>query len=275
MKKVKMFLKDPQSIIGLCILTVMLVLAIFAPVICPGNPIFSVGVPLQAPGQDFLLGTDYLGRDVWAMLVWGSRVSIIFAFGASVLSLLVGIVLGALSGYIGGWLDDLMCRVFELFYIIPRTFLVILMVAFFGSSISLMVIIVGLTIWPSNAKIMRAQVLTLKRRGYVQAADVAGGTKLSILFRHIVPNGMGPVHSNSVLQMAQAELTEASLSFLGLGDPNQASRGLILNAGLRNISTAPWLVIAPGIALALLLLAFNLIGTALHRTLNVKQAVTE
>ena len=275
MKKVKMFLKDPQSIIGLCILTVMLVLAIFAPVICPGNPIFSVGVPLQATGQDFLLGTDYLGRDVWAMLVWGSRVSIIFAFGASVLSLLVGIVLGALSGYIGGWLDDLMCRVFELFYIIPRTFLVILMVAFFGSSISLMVIIVGLTIWPSNAKIMRAQVLTLKRRGYVQAADVAGGTKLSILFRHIVPNGMGPVLSNSVLQMAQAVLTEASLSFLGLGDPNQASWGLILNAGQRNISTAPWLVIAPGIALALLLLAFNLIGTALHRTLNVKQAVTE
>ena len=275
MKKVKMFLKDPQSIIGLCILTVMLVLAIFAPVICPGNPIFSVGVPLQAPGQDFLLGTDYLGRDVWAMLVWGSRVSIIFAFGASVLSLLVGIVLGALSGYIGGWLDDLMCRVFELFYIIPRTFLVILMVAFFGSSISLMVIIVGLTIWPSNAKIMRAQVLTLKRRGYVQAADVAGGTKLSILFRHIVPNGMGPVLSNSVLQMAQAVLTEASLSFLGLGDPNQASWGLILNAGQRNISTAPWLVIAPGIALALLLLAFNLIGTALHRTLNVKHAVTE
>ena len=275
MKKVKMFLKDPQSIIGLCILTVMLVLAIFAPVICPGNPIFSVGVPLQAPGQDFLLGTDYLGRDVWAMLVWGSRVSIIFAFGASVLSLLVGIVLGALSGYIGGWLDDLMCRVFELFYIIPRTFLVILMVAFFGSSISLMVIIVGLTIWPSNAKIMRAQVLTLKRRGYVQAADVAGGTKLSIPFLHIVPNGMGPVLSNSVLQMAQAVLTEASLSFLGLGDPNQASWGLILNAGQRNISTAPWLVIAPGIALALLLLAFNLIGTALHRTLNVKQAVTE
>ena len=159
MKKVKMFLKDPQSIIGLCILTVMLVLAIFAPVICPGNPIFSVGVPLQAPGQDFLLGTDYLGRDVWAMLVWGSRVSIIFAFGASVLSLLVGIVLGALSGYIGGWLDDLMCRVFELFYIIPRTFLVILMVAFFGSSISLMVIIVGLTIWPSNAKIMLENIL--------------------------------------------------------------------------------------------------------------------
>ena len=275
MRKVKTFFRGPQSTIGLIILAVMWILAMFAPVICPGSPLFSVGAPLQAPGGDFLMGTDYLGRDVWAMLVWGSRVSIIFAFGASLLSLLVGIVLGALSGYIGGWLDDLMCRIFELFYIIPRTFLVILMVAFFGSSIGLMVIIVGLTIWPSNAKIMRAQVLTLKRRGYVQAADVAGGGRLSILFRHIVPNGMGPVLSNSVLQMAQAVLTEASLSFLGLGDPNQASWGLILNAGQRNISTAPWLVIYPGIALALLLLAFNLIGTALHKTLNVKQTVME
>lgn len=275
MKKLKSFLTNPQTVTGLVILAIMLGLAALAPVICPGNPLFSVGKPLQAPGGDFLMGTDYLGRDVWAMLVWGSRISIIFAFGASLLSLIVGIVLGALSGYIGGWFDDLMCRVFELFYIIPRTFLVILMVAFFGSSVGLMVIIIGITIWPSNAKIMRAQVLTLKSRGYVQAGKVAGGTRLGILFQHIVPNGMGPVLSNSILQMAQAVLTEASLSFLGLGDPNRASWGLILNAGQKHINSAPWLVIYPGIALALLLLAFNLIGTALHKTLNVKQTAME
>lgn len=275
MKKLKSFLKNPQTIVGFAILTVMVLLAVFAPVICPGNPLFSAGKPLQAPNQEFFMGTDYLGRDVWAMLVWGSRISILFAFGASLLSLIVGIVLGALSGYIGGWLDDLMCRVFELFYIIPRTFLVILMVAFFGSSVWLMVLIIGITIWPSNAKIMRAQVLTLKSRGYVQAGNVAGGTRLGILFKHIVPNGMGPVLSNSILQMAQAVLTEASLSFLGLGDPNKASWGLILNAGQKHINSAPWLIIYPGIALALLLLAFNLIGTALHKTLNVKQTVME
>ena len=275
MKKLKSFLKNPQTIVGFAILTVMVLLAVFAPVICPGNPLFSVGKPLQAPNQEFFMGTDYLGRDVWAMLVWGSRISILFAFGASLLSLIVGIVLGALSGYIGGWLDDLMCRVFELFYIIPRPFLVILMVAFFGSSVWLMVLIIGITIWPSNAKIMRAQVLTLKSRGYVQAGNVAGGTRLGILFKHIVPNGMGPVLSNSILQMAQAVLTEASLSFLGLGDPNKASWGLILNAGQKHINSAPWLIIYPGIALALLLLAFNLIGTALHKTLNVKQTVME
>ncbi len=275
MKKFKTFITNPQAIIGLLILIIMLVVAALAPRICPGNPLFSVGKPLVAPCKEFPMGTDYLGRDVWSMVIWGSRVSIIFAFGASFLSLVVGIVLGALSGYIGGWIDDLMCRSFELFYIIPRTFLVILMVAFFGSSIGLMVLIIGLTIWPSNAKIMRAQVLTLKSRGYVQAAEVAGGSRLGILFRHIVPNGMGPVLSNSILQMAQAVITEASLSFLGLGDPNKASWGLILNAGQRHISTAPWLVIYPGIALACLLLAFNLIGTALHKSLNVKQAIME
>lgn len=138
-----------------------------------------------------------------------------------------------------------------------------------------MVIIVGATIWPSNAKIMRAQVLTLKSRTYVQAAEVAGGKRLSILFRHVVPNGIGPVLSNSTLQMAQAVLTEASLSFLGLGDPSVASWGKILQAGQSHISSAPWLVIIPGIVIALMLLAFNLLGTALQMTLNIKQQLIE
>ncbi len=275
MKKFKQFMKEPQTIIGLIILAVILVLALFAPVLCPGNPLFSVGRPIQAPNAEFWMGTDNMGRDVWAMIVWGSRVSVLFAFGASLLSLIIGIVLGAISGYVGGVVDDVMCRFFEMFYIIPRTFLIILMVAIFGSSIGLMVVIVGVTIWPSNAKLMRAQVLMLKNRGYVQAAEVAGGRKLSILFRHIVPNGIGPVLSNSTLQMAQAVLTEASLAFLGLGDPNKASWGLILNAGQKHISSAPWLVIFPGIILALLLLAFNLLGTSLHKTLNVKQTGAE
>ena len=112
MKKFKAFIKNPQAIIGIIILVIMLTIAALAPVICPGNPLFSVGRPLQAPGGDFPMGTDFLGRDVWAMVVWGSRISIIFAFGASFLSLVIGIVLGALSGYIGGWIDDLLCRIF-------------------------------------------------------------------------------------------------------------------------------------------------------------------
>lgn len=271
MRKFKQFIKNRQTIIGLVILVVLMAFAIFAPMLCPGNPLFSAGPPLIKPGTEYLFGTDNMGRSVFSLVIWGSRVSMVFAFGAAGISLVIGVVLGALSGYIGGVFDDAMSRFFEIFYIIPRTFLIILMVAVFGSSISLMVLIVGITIWPSNAKIMRAQVLTLKNRGYVHAAQVAGGKKLKILFTHIVPNGIGPVLSNSTLQMAQAVLTEASLSFLGLGDPNKASWGQILQAGQKHISSAPWLVIVPGIVIALMLLSFNLIGTSLHTTLNVRQ----
>ncbi|MCQ4925433.1 ABC transporter permease [Tissierella carlieri] len=275
MKKLKTFLSNKQTIIGLIILSILLIFAIFAPIISPGDPLFSTGAPIQGPNNNHIFGTDNMGRDVWGMIIWGSRISMVFAFGAAGISLIIGVVLGALSGYIGGIFDDILSRIFEIFYIIPRTFLIILMVAIFGSSVTLMVIIVGATIWPSNAKIMRAQVLTLKNRAYVQAAEVAGGKKLSILFRHIVPNGIGPVLSNSTLQMAQAVLTEASLSFLGLGDPAVASWGKILQAGQSHISSAPWLVIIPGIVIALMLLAFNLLGTALQMTLNVKQQLFE
>ena len=275
MSRFRVFIRNPQTVIGLAILTVLLVVAIMAPLLSPGNPLFSVANPLIRPCKEHLFGTDNMGRDVFAMLVWGSRVSMTFAFGAAGLSLLVGVLLGALSGYIGGVVDDILSRIFEVFYIIPRTFLAILMVAIFGSSVSLMVIIVGITIWPSNAKIMRAQVLTLKTRGYIYAAEAAGGRKLPIMFRHIVPNGIGPVLSNSTMQMAQAVLTEASLAFLGLGDPSKASWGTVLQVGQRHISSAPWLVIIPGITIVLLLLSFNLLGTALHSSLNIRQVTPD
>lgn len=270
MRKWSQFLQKPKTMIGFVILAIMIFLAIMAPVFCPGNSIYSVGSPLLAPSAEFPFGTDNMGADVFAMVLWGGRVSILIAFGAAGISLVIGIVLGAISGYIGGVVDDALSRIFELFYIIPRTFLVIIMVAVFGSSIELVTLIIGLTIWPSNAKIMRAQVLTLKRRGYVDAARVAGAGKMEILWSHIIPNGIGPILSNSTLQMAQAVLTEASISFLGLGDPNLASWGKILQAGQKHISSAPWLVVIPGLFIALLILSFNFISDSLHSTLNAK-----
>ncbi len=270
MSKWKIFITKPKTILGIIILLVLLAFAMLAPVICPGNPLYSVGSPLQKPSKDHPFGTDNLGADVFAQVLWGSRVSMLIAFGAAGISLIIGIALGAISGYVGGITDDVLSRTFELFYIIPRTFLVILMVAVFGSSIHLIVLIIGLTIWPSNAKIMRGQVLTLKNRGYVDAAVVAGGKRFSVLWKHIIPNGIGPILSNSTLQMAQAVLTEASISFLGLGDPNLASWGKILQAGQKHISSAPWLVIIPGLFIATMILSFNFISDSLHRTLSSK-----
>ncbi|MFA1819600.1 ABC transporter permease [Virgibacillus oceani] len=273
MKRFKQLFKDKFAVIGFSVLALLFMVAVFAPIISPGNPLHSVGAPIQQPSGEHFFGTDEMGRDVWDMVIWGSRVSMQFALGAAGLSLIIGIVLGALSGYIGGLFDDLLSRTFEIFYVIPVTFLIILMVAIFGSNVSLMIAVVGLTIWPTNARIMRAQVLTLKNRSFVHAADVAGSGKLKILFKHIVPNGMGPILTNSMLQMAQAVLIEASLSFLGLGDPSVASWGKILQSGQGHISSAPWLVLIPGFAIAMMLLSFNLFGTALERNLDVKQGI--
>lgn len=254
--------------LGLTIVGLLLVMGLLAPVLSPGNPLFSVALPMQAPSLNHPLGTDHTGREVLAMMLWGSRVSLLFAFGAAGISLLVGTVLGAVSGYFGGVLDDVLSRFFEVFYVIPRLFLIILVVAIFGSNLWLVVVVVGATIWPSNARIMRAQVLSLKGRSYVQAARVSGAGHLEVLFRHIVPNGIGPVLANSSLQMAYAVLTEAGLSFLGLGDPNVASWGQVLHWGQSYISSAPWMVVFPGVAIALLMLAFHLLGNSLQERMN-------
>jgi len=260
--------RDLPFMIGLTVVVLMGVAALAAPYLYPGNPLFSVAAPIQPPSSAYPLGTDNTGRDVAAMIVWGTRVSLLFAFGAAGISLLCGVVLGALSGYFGGIIDDVMSRFFEIFDVIPRLFLIILVVALFGSHLWLTVFIVGITMWPSNARLMRAQVLTLKKRGYAQAAVVSGAGHLSVLFGHIVPNGIGPVTANSTLQMAYAVLTEAGLAFLGLSDPNVASWGQVLYWGQGFISSAPWMVIFPGIAIALLLLSFHLIGSTLQAQLN-------
>ncbi|MDD7401693.1 MAG: ABC transporter permease [Eubacteriales bacterium] len=271
MNKYSLFLQAPKTKIGMFIICFLLAMAILAPIICPGNPLFSVDQPLLPPSSAHYFGTDDIGADVFVQVVWGSRVSIFIAFCSAGISLILGTLLGSIAGYAGGTVDNILSRFFEMFYTIPRTFLAILLVAIFGSSISLVMLVIGLTIWPSNAKLMRAQVLSLKKRDYVDAAKITGGSGAAILFAHIIPNSIGPVLSNSTLQMAQAVLTEASISFLGLGDPNLASWGKLLQAGQKHISSAPWLVVIPGIFIALLILSFNFISESLNENLSLRR----
>jgi peptide/nickel transport system permease protein len=245
--------------VGLVLLSVFVVVAIFAPLIAPYDP-FSLHPPLTPPNAEYLLGTDSLGHDVWSNVVYGARVSLTFAFGAALVSFVLGVVIGAIPTFFGRWIDDLASRIVEIFLMIPSLFLIITAVALLGANIVVVVIIVGATIWPANAKIMRAQVLTIKRREYVDAGRVGGLSSTRILFRHVIPNGVGPVIANSSLQMAFAVLTEAGLSFLGLGDPNRASWGQLLNNGQSYLDSAPWIVLAPGIALVLLLLVMHAVG---------------
>lgn len=257
-----LFLREPKARVGLFLVSIIILGAVFAPVIAPYSP-RAFFETLRPPGAQHLMGTDHIGRDVLSMIIWGTRTSLQFAFGASALALVLGVILGALPGFYGGILDDIMSRFFEIFLMIPRLFLIILVVALFGSGVIFAVAIIGLTIWPSNAKLMRAQVFTLRERGFVHAALVSRTPPLKTLFFHIVPNGIGPVIANSTLLMAQAVLLEAGLSFLGLGDPNVTSWGKILHDGQSYIASAGWIVLFPGLALVILLLSLHLIGDAL------------
>lgn len=259
-----------QGILGLAMLGAIFLIAIASPLLAPGDPFRMDATPFLPPGGGHLLGTDNIGRDVFALMVHGTKVSLLFAFGAAGVSLVMGMVLGGVAGYYGGIIDDVISRLSDAFLIIPRLFLIIVIVALFGSQLWMVVFVIGATLWPANARIMRAQVMSLRGRGFVQAARVAGGGDGAIIFGQIAPNSLGPVLANSVLQMAYAVLTEASLAFLGLGDPNVPSWGQILHSGQNYLSSAPWLMIFPGLALAVLLLSLHLVGTALVEALNPK-----
>ena len=259
-----------QGILGLAMLGAIFLIAIASPLLAPGDPFRMDATPFLPPGGGHLLGTDNIGRDVFALMVHGTKVSLLFAFGAAGVSLVMGMVLGGIAGYYGGIIDDVISRLSDAFLIIPRLFLIIVIVALFGSQLWMVVFVIGATLWPANARIMRAQVMSLRSRGFVQAARVAGGGDGAIIFGQIAPNSLGPVLANSVLQMAYAVLTEASLAFLGLGDPNVPSWGQILHSGQNYLSSAPWLMIFPGLALAVLLLSLHLVGTALVEALNPK-----
>jgi peptide/nickel transport system permease protein len=258
---------DRAAVLGLGILVTAVVVAILAPVLAPHNPFTLQQGVLQPPTARYPFGTDQVGRDVLSNLIYGTRVSLIFALGAAGTSLVIGVLSGSFSGYFGGWVDDLFSRFIEMFLMIPQFILVLTVVALFGNSIIYTMIIVGLTIWPSNAKITRAQVLTLKQRTYVRAVEASGAGHFRILFRHILPNGLHPVIANSTLQMAYAILFEAGISFFGLGDPNFVSWGQLLF--LANLhKSAWWMALFPGLCIVILVLGFNLVGDGINAALN-------
>lgn len=261
------FRQEKMAIFGLGLIALVVVMALAAP-FYPFGPMDQTNAMLAGPSAQHWLGTDNLGRDIFGRILWGSRVSFLFGFVVAGLSLVVGVLLGAISGYYGGWLDDLLSRFVEIFMMIPSLFLIILIVALFGSNLPFIMLVAGLTLWPSNAKITRAQVLTYKKELYVDAARAAGGNDLDLLAGHILPNCLYPVVANATLQMASAIMLEASLSFLGLGDPNVVSWGQVLKSGQNYITSAPWICISAGAAIFVLVFAFNLVGDGINYALN-------
>jgi len=183
-----------------------------------------------------------------------------FGLLAAGLSMLIGTPLGLIAGYYGGWLDHVLSRFFEIILMIPAFFLLVMVVAIFGNNLDFEILIVGVTIWPANARIMRASVLSLKERKFVRAAVATGARKSRVVLRHILPNAIQPVITNTNLQIGQAILFEAGMAFLGLSDPNVISWGQMVNLGVYHLIDAWWLAFFPGLALTLLILGFNLTG---------------
>jgi peptide/nickel transport system permease protein len=263
------FLASGMGPVGLGILFVIALAAIFAPVIAPDGP-FKLGGPRLAPmgTEGHLLGTDHLGRDILAQLVYGARVSLSIGLVAATISMVVGVVIGSLAGYYGGWVDIILSRITDMFLIIPAFFLIIVIVATFGSGIFYVMVVIGLTAWPTSARLMRAQALSLRERTFIQALRALGESRTRILFRHIVPNGIQPLIANASLDIAGAILIEAGLSFIGLGDPNKATWGRMIFDGRTSITSAWWVSVLPGIAIIVTVLGFYLVGDGISYVLS-------
>jgi peptide/nickel transport system permease protein len=260
--------------IGIALLLAFGVLTLFGDTLAPHSAHELLSASDMPPDAEFFFGTDHLGRDVFSRVLEGTRYTVLLALAATLISLVTGTIVGAVAGYFGGMIDLVTSRLIEVFLTIPRLFLVILLAAFLGSHAWVIVLVIGGTMWPVNARLMRAQALTLRERGYVKAAELAGVSRLRILFRHIIANGLSPVLAKSSLQIAEAILLEAGLSFLGLGDPSRISWGKMMQEGQAGFPSIWWPEVFPGLALALLLIAIHLTGDSIRSFLAVSDGDT-
>lgn len=257
--------RSPLSAASLVVFVLIAAGAVLAPWLGLADPHVMTMEPLVPPGAGHLLGTDNFGRDIFARFIWGARVSLEVALGSAVLTVLLGVTLGALAGYFGGNVDRVVSRIIEAFLLMPTFFLVLVAVSIFGTRLSLTISAIALTSWPRSARIMRSQVLSIRSRVYVQAAEASGASPWRVLRRHVVPNAIAPVLTDGAILMGFAILTEAGLSFLGLGDQRQVSWGMMVLEGQRYLRMAPWMSVAPGIGILLLVGSLNIIGDALNR----------
>lgn len=264
----KRFARNKSALFGLFILTIVLFMAMSAPIFFPVDAFKLVGKPMQPPLQDFILGTDSLGRDVAAGIAQGATVSLLVGLVATVVAVAIGVLVGGFAGYFGGYIDDMLMRLTEVFQTIPSFIFAILLVAVLSPSIYSVIIAIAVVSWPTVARLVRGEFLTLRNREFVQAARTQGMSNSRIIFRHILPNALSPIIVAASLMVATAILIESGLAFLGLGDPNVISWGFLIGAGRTVLRSAWWVCTFPGIAILLTVLAINLIGEGLNDALN-------
>ena len=270
----RLFAKNKMGMAGLAILTVFVVLALFADVLVPEARLSvteAPGAPLEPPSSRFWLGTDELGRSVLDLVIQGSQISLLVGFLATAISMVIGSLVGISAGYFGGGIGALLMRFTDWFLVIPFLPLAIVLGAILGRSLFVIALVIGLVTWAGTARVVRAQVLALKERPYVERARALGASNRQIIARHILPNVFPLIFANTILVVAVAILTETTLSFLGLGDPFSVSWGSILESAYAEgaISLgAWWYLVPPGVCVVLVVLGFTMCGYAFDEILD-------
>jgi peptide/nickel transport system permease protein len=265
------FCQNYAAVAALMMLTTIVVCAIFGPALYPIDPFDMVWAPFSPPGQDgFLLGTDYLGRDLMAALIHGARVSILIGFAAAFMSVFIGVTVGALAGFYLGLVEEILMRITEFFQVLPTLLFSMVIVALFGASLPMITVAIGVVSWTAVARITRAEFLRIRELEYVMASRASGTRNHRLMFRVILPNALAPIIVQAALMVGSAILFEAGLSFLGLTDPNVVSWGQVIGSNRQYILDASYTVTVPGLAIFVTVLSISMVGDGLNDALNPK-----
>jgi peptide/nickel transport system permease protein len=273
----KFFRRYPLGAVGAVITALFVFAAIFAEFVAGVDPYqTNAASSLAAPGAQHVMGADVMGRDVWARIIHGARISLMVGIGSTVLGCVLGVIVGLASGYISGWFDLITQRVIDIMQALPLLVLALVMAASLGPSLENTILAISIPLVPNVARVIRSNTLTLREMPFVESARAAGISEFWIAVRHVLPNTLAPLIVLATAQLGSAILTEASLSFLGLGIPEpHASWGRMLSeSAAEYVRTAPWLVIFPGIAISLVVFGTNLLGDAVRDILDPRQRKT-
>lgn len=263
----RVFLRKPATRIFGIVFAVMVLLSLVGPLFAR-NPVSTSHPVLAPPSGEYPLGTDNLGRDFLARLLDGGQVSLLVGFSVAAMCLTIALIVGGLAGFYGGALDVVLVKVTEFFQVIPGIVLALVAATLIGSNVGMIVIILGLTMWPGVARIVRAEAMRISQLGYVESQRAAGFSGLRILWSDVLPNAMPPVLVATTMTVARAILAESGLSFLGIGDANRPSWGALLNQAQPYIASAWWMALFPGLCIFLVVLAINMLGDSLNDALN-------
>ena len=266
----RVFCQNRMALFGLIMVTIFIFVGLFGPIIFPADPFEMVAVPLSGPGGHAIFGSDYLGRDVFIGIIYGTRPTLVIAVTATLVTVLIGITLGAVAGFYGGMIDNVLMRITEFFQVLPPLVFAMVIVAVFSTDIVVVILAIAITTWTTEARLTRAEFLKIKEREYVMSARAIGANNFRLIARVILPNAMPPLVIAITLRVGVTIIYEAALSFLGLTDPDIMTWGKMIGLSRDFFFDAWWSVTFPGVAILLIVLCIALIGDGLNDAFNPK-----